>query len=344
MELTFSEQIANELNVRPGQVGAVVRLLEEGNTIPFIARYRKEATGELDEEMLRSIDERYRYLQQLSARKEEVIRLIAEQDKLTEPLAAQIRNAMRLQEVEDLYRPYRPKRKTRASIAKEKGLQPLADRIKAGDGRERLLVKAAAYVSTEKEVASPEEALSGASDIVAEEIADRADIRQWVRQTVWEEGRIQTKARDASAETVYEMYYDYEEPIKSIRPHRVLAINRGEKEEVLRVYIQAPEENIVMHITQRVFEAGEPDPLWEEIVSDSYKRLIAPAIERDIRNALTEKAEEQAIHIFSENLRQLLLQPPVTNHVVLGVDPAYRTGCKLAVVDETGKLLHVDVC
>lgn len=340
----FSEQIASELNIRPHQVETVIHLLEEGNTIPFIARYRKEATGELNEQVLRDLDERFRYLQQLSVRKEEVLRLIEEQGQLTDQLAEQIQKASQLQEVEDLYRPYRPKRKTRASIAKEKGLQPLAARLKELNDRERLLGEAAAYVSAEKEVLTPEEAVNGASDIVAEEISDRADIRQWVRRLFWKEGTIHTEARDKSTESVYEMYYDYEEPIKSIRPHRVLAVNRGEKEEILRVHIKAPEEKIMTHIQQKVFGAETSGTLWEGVVRDSYKRLIAPSIEREVRNALTEKAEEQAIHIFSENLRHLLLQPPIQNHVVLGVDPAYRTGCKLAVVDETGKLLHVDVC
>lgn len=344
MKFNFSEQIASELMIRPQQVEAAIHLLEDGNTIPFIARYRKEMTGELNEEMLRAVEERYRYLQQLSERKEEVIRLIDEQEKLTAELAEQIRSATKLQEVEDLYRPYRPKRKTRASIAKEKGLEPLATRLKEVGDRDRLLSEAEAYVSEEKQVFTPEEAVAGASDIVAEEISDRADIRQWVRRTVWVEGTIQTKARDESIESVYEMYYDYEEPVKSIRPHRVLAINRGEKEEILRVSMHAPEEDIVEYIRKKVFGQETTGMLWEDIVRDSYKRLIAPAIERDIRNALTEKAEEQAIHIFSENLRKLLLQPPIQNHVVLGVDPAYRTGCKLAVVDETGKLLHVEVC
>lgn len=344
MELNFSEQIASELHIQSKQVDAAIRLLEDGNTIPFIARYRKEMTGELNEEALRAVEERYRYLQQLNERKEEVLRLIEEQGKLTDELAEQIRGSVKLQEVEDLYRPYRPKRKTRAKVAIEKGLAPLAERLKQETNREQLLTEAASFVSEEKNVLSAKEAINGASDIVAEEISDRADIRSWVRRTVWTDGKIQTKVRDDSVESVYEMYYDYEEPVKSIRPHRILAINRGEKEDILRVHIQVPEEKITDHILGQVFGTNASSTLWEEIVRDSYKRLIAPAIERDVRNSLTEKAEEQAIHIFSENLRKLLLQPPISNHVVLGVDPAYRTGCKLAVVDDTGKLLHVEVC
>ncbi|WP_054950904.1 Tex family protein [Numidum massiliense] len=345
MELSYSEQIATELNIRPAQVEASIRLLDEGNTIPFIARYRKEMTDELNEDALRAVDERYRYLKQLTSRKEEVIRLIDEQEKLTEELAESIRQATKLQEVDDLYRPYRPKRKTRGSIAREKGLEPLAAHLKQCRDAEQLEKLAIQFVSVEQEVATPEEALAGASDIVAEEIADRADIRQWVRQTIWREGNLHTTVRDESIESVYEMYYDYTEPIDAIPPHRVLAINRGEKEGVLRIKIEAPEEAIYEYIQQKAFGSEEgTTPWWDDIVRDSYKRLIAPAIERDIRNELTDKGEVQAIHIFTENLRNLLLQPPLPNNVVLGVDPAYRTGCKLAVVDDTGKLLHVEVC
>ena len=342
MKLNFSEHIARELSIRSEQVEAVIRLLEDGNTIPFIARYRKEATGELNEETLRTVEERYRYLLQLSERKEAVIRLIDEQNKLTDELAADIRRATKMQEVEDLYRPYRPKRKTRASIAKEKGLEPLALRLKEVTDFAQLLQEAENFVSEENGVLTAEEAVKGASDIVAEEISDRAEIRQWVRKSVWNEGIMHTEARDESIESVYEMYYDYNEAVKSIRPHRILAINRGEKEDFLRVHMHVPEERIMAYIQQKVFV--QDVPFQADIVRDSYKRLIAPATIRDIRNALTEKAEAQAIHIFSENLRKLLLQPPIHNHVVLGVDPAYRTGCKLAVVDDTGKLLHVDVC
>lgn len=342
MKLNFSEHIARELSIRSEQVEAVIRLLEDGNTIPFIARYRKEATGELNEETLRTVEERYRYLLQLSERKEAVIRLIDEQNKLTDELAADIRRATKMQEVEDLYRPYRPKRKTRASIAKEKGLEPLALRLKEVTDFAQLLQEAENFVSEENGVLTAEEAVKGASDIVAEEISDRAEIRQWVRKIVWNEGIMHTEARDESIESVYEMYYDYNEAVKSIRPHRILAINRGEKEDFLRVHMHVPEERIMAYIQQKVFV--QDVPFQADIVRDSYKRLIAPATIRDIRNALTEKAEAQAIHIFSENLRKLLLQPPIHNHVVLGVDPAYRTGCKLAVVDDTGKLLHVDVC
>ncbi len=344
MELDFTQLIAKELSIQYRQVDAAIRLLKDGNTIPFIARYRKEATGELDEETLRAVDERWRYLEQLSERKREVIRLIDEQDKLTDELREQIEKATKLQEVEDLYRPYRPKRKTRASVAKERGLEPLARHMAKENDLKRLLREAQAFVSEENGVPTPEDAIQGASDILAEDIADRADIRQWVRRTAWAEGVIRTEARDASVESVYEMYYDYEEAVKSIRPHRVLAINRGEREEILRVNMRFPEERILSYIGDQVFGQGVKGTVWEDIVRDSYKRLIAPAVERDIRKSLTEKAEEQAIRIFSENLRHLLLQPPIRHHVVMGVDPAYRTGCKLAVVDDTGKLLHVEVC
>lgn len=344
MKHDYSEQAAKELNLHPEQVRAVIHLLEDGNTIPFIARYRKEMTGELDEEMLRAVEERYRYLQQLHARKEEVMRLIAAQGKLTDELANDIQKVVKLQEIEDLYRPYRPKKRTRASVAKEKGLEPLARLLQETNDRGRLLAEAAAYVSADKKVAAKEEALAGACDIVAEDISDRADIRKWVRHVVWTEGTIRTNARDESVESVYEMYYDYEEPVKTIRPHRVLAINRGEREAILRVKITGPEEAILAHIHKRVFGVEAGGGIWEEIVRDSYKRLIAPAIERDIRQSLTEQAQEQAIHIFSENLRTLLMQPPIRNHTVLGIDPAYRTGCKLGVVDSTGKVLYTGVC
>lgn len=344
MELDFTQLIAKELGIQSRQVDAAIRLLKDGNTIPFIARYRKEATGELDEETLRAVDERWRYLEQLSERKREVIRLIDEQDKLTDELREQIEKATKLQEVEDLYRPYRPKRKTRASVAKERGLEPLARQMAKENDLKRLLREAQAFVSEENGVPTPEDAIQGASDILAEDIADRADIRQWVRRTAWADGVIRTEARDASVESVYEMYYDYEEAVESIRPHRVLAINRGEREEILRVSMRFPEERILSYIGDQVFGQGVKGTVWEDIVRDSYKRLIAPAVERDIRKSLTEKAEEQAIRIFSENLRHLLLQPPIRHHVVMGVDPAYRTGCKLAVVDDTGKLLHVEVC
>lgn len=344
MKPNYSQMIATELGIRPEQVSAAIDLLNTGNTIPFIARYRKEATGELNEDTLRALEERYRYLHQLTERKEEVIRLIDEQGKLTDELTEQIREAIKLQEVEDLYRPFRPKRRTRASIAKEKGLEPLAERLVESEDDEQLLVEAKAYVAEDKGVATPEEAIAGASDIVAEAIADRADVRQWVREVVWNEGQIRTTARDAAVESAFEMYYDYSEAVKSIRPHRILAMNRGEKERVLRVQIVMPDEKIVSFIQSKAFNGEGVTSFQERIVRDSYTRLIAPAIERDIRNALTEKAEEQAIHIFSENLRKLLLQPPIHDHIVLGIDPAYRTGCKLAVVDDTGKLLHVDVC
>lgn len=343
MELEISKQIAEELNVRHEQVKASIHLLEAGNTIPFIARYRKEVTGELNEDQLRAIYERYRYLQQLAERKDEVIRLIDEQGQLTEELEEQIRQATKLQQIEDLYRPFRPKRRTRASMAKEKGLEPLARLLKQLKTLEQLQKEAVHFVSEAKGVASPEEAIAGAYDIVAEEVSDRADVREWVRDTTWKKGILCSKVRDEGLESVYDMYYDYEEPVRSIPPHRILAINRGEREGVLRVSVSVPEEWLCERIV-RMVSPRHKGPWWDDIVADSYRRLIAPAIERDIRNKLTEKAEAQAIHIFTENVRKLLLQPPVSNHVVLGVDPAYRTGCKLAVVDDTGKLLHVDVC
>lgn len=343
MELEISKQIAEELNVRHEQVKASIHLLEAGNTIPFIARYRKEVTGELNEDQLRAVYERYRYLQQLAERKDEVIRLIDEQGQLTEELEGQIHQATKLQQVEDLYRPFRPKRRTRASMAKEKGLEPLARLLKQLKTLEQLQKEAALFVSEAKGVASPEEAIAGAYDIVAEEVSDRADVREWVRESTWKKGILCSKVRDEGLESVYDMYYDYEEPVRSIPPHRILAINRGEREGVLRVAVSVPEEWLCERIV-RMVSPRHKGPWWDAIVADSYRRLIAPAIERDIRNKLTEKAEAQAIHIFTENVRKLLLQPPVSNHVVLGVDPAYRTGCKLAVVDDTGKLLHVDVC
>ncbi|MBB6730833.1 Tex family protein [Cohnella zeiphila] len=337
-------QIAGELSLKPGQVRTVAGLLDEGNTIPFIARYRKEMTGELDENQLRAIEERRGYLKQLEDRKGEVLRLIDEQGKLTSELKGAIEAAVKLQEVEDLYRPYRQKRKTRASVAKERGLEPLAQWLLAQPRQGDPMAEAARFVDAEKGVASPEEALQGAMDIVAEGLADDANARKQVRRFTWEHGVLQSKAKNAEAESVYEMYYQYSEPIKRLPPHRVLAINRGEREDVLGVGIEVPVERIVDELRRRLIRG--PSVTRDALAAaaeDAYKRLIAPSIERELRGELTEKAEEHAIGIFSENLRNLLLQPPVKGRVVLGVDPAYRTGCKLAVVDETGKLLEVAV-
>ncbi|QJD87297.1 Tex family protein [Cohnella herbarum] len=338
------KQIAGELGIGLGQVRTVAALLDDGNTIPFIARYRKEMTGELDEVQLRAIDDRRTYLKGLEDRKGEVIRLIEEQGKLTPELQAAIVKATKLQEVEDLYRPYRQKRKTRASVAKERGLEPLALWLLSQPRQGDLLGEAGKYVDPDKGVNSAEEAVQGASDIVAEGIADDADIRRWVRRFTWDQGVLISKAKDSEAETVYEMYYKYSEPVKRLPPHRVLAMNRGEREDVLGISIDVPTDRIVEELNRRTLRG--PSIARDTLAAaaeDAYKRLISPSIERELRNELTEKAEEHAIGIFSENLRNLLLQPPVKGRVVLGVDPAYRTGCKLAVVDDTGKLMEVAV-
>ncbi|RUS45358.1 Tex family protein [Cohnella sp. AR92] len=337
-------QIASELGLKPGQVRTVAGLFDEGNTIPFIARYRKEMTGELDENQLRAIEERRGYLKQLEDRKGEVIRLIEEQGKLTSELEEAIRKSVKLQEVEDLYRPYRQKRKTRASVAKEKGLEPLADWLRSQPRQGNALAEAARYISDEKGVATAEEALQGAMDIVAETIADDADIRKRVRRYTWDYGVLHSRAKDEKAESVYEMYYQYSEPLKRLPPHRVLAMNRGEREEILNIGIELQTDRLMEELRRRILRGPSVTAeILEATLEDAYKRLIAPSIERELRGELTEKAEEHAIGIFSENLRNLLLQAPVKGAVVLGVDPAYRTGCKLAVVDETGKLLEVAV-
>lgn len=340
------QTIAQETGVKPHQVERTITLLDEGNTVPFIARYRKEMTGELDETQIRAIDERVRYLRNLSVRKEEVIRLIEEQGKLTDELKAAIERAVKLQEVEDLYRPYRQKRRTRATMAKEKGLEPLAVYLLSLPAAGDPTAEAAAYVDPEKGVESAEQALQGAMDIVAEQISDDAQIRQWIRQRTFQKGTLVTeqKAEEADGKNVYQMYYAFSEPLKKVVPHRVLAINRGENEGILKVAVEAPVEEILAYLKKRVVARETVARPWlEAAVEDSYKRLIAPSIEREVRAELTETAEERAIHIFAENLRNLLLQPPLKGKVVLGVDPAYRTGCKLAVVDETGKLLDVAV-
>ncbi|ATF11020.1 RNA-binding transcriptional accessory protein [Brevibacillus brevis X23] len=347
MELTLMIQtIAQDTGVKPHQVERTVALLDEGNTVPFIARYRKEMTGQLDETQIRAIEERVRYLRNLSVRKEEVVRLIDEQGKLTDELRAAIERATKLQEVEDLYRPYRQKRRTRATMAKEKGLEPLANYLmslpKTGNPEE----EAKPYINPEKGVETTEQALQGAMDIVAELLSDDPEIRQWVRQRSVQKGLLLTeqKAEEADEKNVYQMYYAYSEPLKKVVPHRVLAINRGENEGILKVSIEAPVAEILAWMQKRTLPRDTvARDLLTLTVEDAYKRLIAPSIEREVRAELTEAAEERAIHIFAENLRNLLLQPPVKGKVVLGVDPAFRTGCKLAVVDETGKLLEVAV-
>ena len=338
------KQIASELAIAPGKVKASVQLLDEGNTIPFIARYRKEMTGELDETALRQIEERLQYLRNLESRKSEVIRLIHEQGKLTEELRAAIEQSVKLQEVEDLYRPYRQKRKTRASVAKEKGLEPLAAWIMSQPKQGSLEREAEAYVNAEKQVASVEEAIQGAMDIIAEQIADDASIRAWVRKYTHDHGIAVSEAKDPEQESVYEMYYAYQEPVKKLPPHRILAINRGEREDVLKVRIDVPADKVHDYIARQIVKGDSVvRSTLQVVIEDAYKRLIAPSIEREVRAELTEKAEAHAIKIFAENLRNLLLQPPVKGKVVLGVDPAYRTGCKLAVVDETGKVLEIGV-
>ncbi|MED4586316.1 Tex family protein [Brevibacillus choshinensis] len=347
MELTLMIQtIAQDTGVKPHQAERTIALLDEGNTVPFIARYRKEMTGQLDETQIRAIEERVRYLRNLSVRKEEVIRLIEEQGKLTDELRVAIEQSAKLQEVEDLYRPYRQKRRTRATMAKEKGLEPLANYLlslpKTGDPN----AEAAQYINPEKGVETIEASLQGAMDIVAEHISDDPDIRQWTRQRTLQKGLLlsEQKADEADEKNVYQMYYAYSEPLKKVVPHRVLAMNRGESEGILKVTVEAPVAEILPWIQRRVIPRETVvRSLLELTVEDAYKRLIAPSIEREVRSELTETAEERAIHIFAENLRNLLLQPPVKGKVVLGVDPAFRTGCKLAVVDETGKLLEVAV-
>nr|WP_138755354.1 Tex family protein [Paenibacillus sinopodophylli] len=338
--------IAAQLTIPVSKVKSAVSLLDEGNTIPFIARYRKEMTGELDENDLRSIEEKLQYMRNLEERKREVIRLIDEQGKLTDTLRADINKSVKLQEIEDLYRPYRQKRKTRASVAKERGLEPLAvwlwSQPRIGDP----LAEAARYVNAEKGVPTAQDALNGAMDILAENIADDASIRAWVRKYTFDQALLKTDAKNPSEETVYEMYYSYQEPVRKLPPHRVLAINRAEREDVLRVAFELSADRIHEHIQRKLLRNGTAQSIRDVltgVIEDSYKRLISPSIEREVRGELTEKAEEHAISIFSENLRNLLLQPPVRGNVVLGVDPAFRTGCKLAVIDDIGKLLEVAV-
>ena len=338
-------ELQQELGIARSQAEAAVKLIDEGNTIPFIARYRKELTGALNDEVLRNLDERLKYLRGLEERKTQVLSTIEEQGKLTPELKKQIEEARTLVAVEDLYLPYRPKRKTRAGIAKEKGLEPLADMIALQLLSEPLPAAAAAYLSEEKGVKTAEEAISGAMDILAERISENAKYRAYIRKTTAAEGLISSEARDEKAESVYEMYYHHEEPVKKCAGHRVLALNRGEKEKFLTVKILAPEEKILRYLEKQVIVRENPvtSPVLKEVIEDSYRRLIAPAIEREIRNDMTEKAEDGAIHVFGKNLEQLLMQPPITGQVVLGWDPAFRTGCKLAVVDATGKVLDTVV-
>ena len=337
--------LQGELGIGRGQVEAAVRLMDEGNTIPFIARYRKEATGSLDDAVLRTLHERLLYLRNLEDRKRQVLASIEEQGKLTEELKKQIEEAAALVTVEDLYRPYKPKRRTRASIAQEKGLAPLADEIALQSLRGPLEETAQAYISEEKGVADAAEALAGARDILAERISDNAEFRTHIRSLTMKQGLLQAEARDETAQTVYETYYHYEEPLKKTAGHRILALNRGEEEKALTVRIEAPEEQILTYLKKRVNTRQNPytGPLLEEAAEDSYRRLIGPSIEREIRSQLTEDAQEGAIRVFGKNLEQLLLQPPVTGQVVLGWDPAFRTGCKLAVVDATGRVLDTVV-
>ena len=337
--------LQQELNIRYSQAEAAVKLIDEGNTIPFIARYRKEATGSLNDEVLRALDERLRYLRNLEEKKEQVIGTIREQGKLTEELERQIREAATMVAVDDLYRPYRPKRRTRAMIAREKGLEPLAERIAAQELGRPALEEAADFVSEERGVADAAEALAGAMDILAEQISDNAVYRTYIRRITTDQGQLQAAAKDAAKPSVYETYYQYQEPVRKCAGHRVLALNRGEAEKYLTVKVLAPEESILKYLDKQIVTKENPftAPVLREAAEDSYRRLIAPAIEREIRSSLTEKAESGAIRVFGKNLEQLLMQPPIAGQTVLGWDPAFRTGCKLAVVDATGKVLDTVV-
>ena len=338
-------KIREDLAVEKWQVEAAVKLIDEGNTIPFISRYRKEATGSLDDEQLRNLFEKLTYLRNLEDKKTQVLKSIEEQGKLTDELRDKIVKAQTMVVVEDLYRPYRPKRKTRASVAREKGLQGLADLILEQETQIPLEEVACEYVDSEKGVESVLEAISGAKDIIAEMISDEAEYRSYIRSATFEEGKLISRAKEEKIQSVYEMYYDYEEPVKKVVGHRILALNRGEKEKILVIKLEAPVERILLFLETQIVKKKNPitTPVLKEIVADSYERLIAPAIEREIRNELTEKAEDGAISVFGKNLEQLLLQPPIAGQVVLGWDPAFRTGCKLAVVDATGKVLDTTV-
>ena len=343
--MDIAKQLKEELNIELWQVEAVITLIDEGNTIPFIARYRKEKHGSLDDEQLRNLSERLTYLRNLEDKKNQVLASIEEQGKLTDELREQILAATTQVVVEDLYRPYRPKRRTRATIAKEKGLEGLANIISLQLTGAPIEEEAKNYLSEEKEVTTVEEAIQGAMDIIAESISDEADYRMRIRDMTYKEGMITSVAKDEEAQSVYEMYYAFEERIEKIAGHRVLALNRGEKEKILTVKINAPEERILSYLEKQVIKKENPftTQILKDTIADSYSRLIAPAIEREIRNDLTEKAEDGAIKVFGKNLEQLLMQPPIVGQVVLGWDPAFRTGCKLAVVDETGKVLDTKV-
>lgn len=342
MSKNILQALADELNIKLSQAEATVKLIDEGNTIPFIARYRKEVTGSLNDEILRKFDERLTYLRNLEARKEQIIASIEEQGKLTDELKVQIENASTLVAVEDLYLPYRPKKRTRATIAKEKGLEPLAELILSEEFKTE---DADSYINPEKEVLSREDAITGASDIIAENISDNAAYRAYIRKYTFNNGDVSSTAKDETTESVYEMYYNFEEPVKKIAGHRILAINRGEKEKILTVKITVDEADIIAYLEKMIIHKPDCDSaqILKDALADSYKRLIAPAIERDIRNELTERAEDGAISVFGKNLCQLLMQPPIAGQVVLGWDPAFRTGCKLAVVDATGKVLDTTV-
>jgi uncharacterized protein len=338
-------KISEKLSIRRQQTEAAVKLIDEGNTIPFIARYRKEATGALNDEVLRNLYDRLNYLRNLEERKETVLASIEEQGKLTDELKAQILAAETMVLVEDLYRPYKPKRRTRATIAKEKGLEPLANIITLQMLNTPLAEEAAKYIDADKGVESAEDAIAGAKDIIAEAISDEADYRSRIRDLTVKKGRLISTAKDPEAESVYEMYYEFDEPVAKLAGHRILAINRGENEKFLSVKLEAPVEEILRFLEKKVVskENKETTPVLKEVVEDAYDRLIAPAIEREIRNDLTERAEDGAIRVFGKNLEQLLMQPPIADQVVLGWDPAFRTGCKLAVVDPTGKVLDTTV-
>ena len=343
--MDITKVIATELGIRTSQVEAVIKLIDEGNTIPFIARYRKEAHGGLNDEVLRNLDERLTYLRNLEERKEAVLKSIEEQEKLTPELQKQIEEAMTLVAVEDLYRPYKQKRRTRATIAKEKGLESLANIIWLQMTKQPIEEEAKAYLNEEKGVTSVEDAIQGAKDILAETVSDQAQYRTWIRNITWKEGILTSTAKDSEAESVYEMYYDFQEGVAKMAGYRILAVNRGEKEKILTVKLQAPEEKILNYLEKQVIVKDNPitTPILKDICEDSYHRLIADSIERDIRNEMTEHAEDGAIEVFGQNLNQLLMQPPIAGQVVLGWDPAFRTGCKLAVVDATGKVLDTKV-
>ena len=343
--MDINQKITEELGVKKWQVEAAVKLIDEGNTIPFIARYRKEATGTLDDEQLRKLYERLTYLRNLEEKKEQVLASIEEQGKLTEELKAKIVAAQTLVVVEDLYRPYRPKRRTRATIAKEKGLEPLASLITLQKAKEPLEKLAEDYVNKEKGVETAKDALDGAKDILAEAVSDEAAYRSWIRKRTMQKGTLISTAKDEKQESVYEMYYEFEEALSKLAGHRILALNRGEKEKFLTVKVEAPQDDILRYLEKQIIRTDNTytTPVLQEVAEDSYKRLIAPAIEREIRSELTEKAEDGAIEVFGKNLEQLLMQPPITGRTVLGWDPAFRTGCKLAVVDPTGKVIGTTV-